>query len=125
MSMLSRIIGFFTSRDEPKQHHHEQYIDPLHDKMSVEHAKRQDAVISETLKALDEAEEFEVPQEIIQLPPPDYDVGVVNALDLFATDEQVVDHSSRNVVEHQSVDVLEDHLEHVSIIGDVPDEVDL
>ena len=125
MSLLSRIMGLFTSRKEPKQFHLEEYVDPLHEKMTLEHAKRQDAVISETLKALDEAEEFEVTEELIEPPPPDYDVGDVNSLDLFTADEQDVDHFSRNVVEHQSVDVLGDHLEHVGIIGDVPEEVDL
>ena len=57
--------------------------------------------------------------------PPDYDVGAVEAEDLLVEEETESDHSLLNIIEHESVEEMGDHLESVTILGDLPEEVEL
>ena len=123
MGLFNRIRSIFTSKPEAEENAVEEYIDPLHEEMSTAHAHRQESVISESLKVLDAEDNFIALEEKVESPPAEYDAGEVEVSDLLLEDDKEVDHSTRNVVEHDSIDDLGDHLEHASIVGDLPEEV--
>ena len=69
---------------------------------------------------LDEDEEEILPVHV--QPAPDYDQSNAAAEDVFA-DEEMENFSEKNVVSHDSIDEMGDHLNAARIIGDLPEEV--
>ena len=72
-----------------------------------------------------EGENQQLKPEQVSDSPPDYDVGEVELEDLFTEEETESDHSLLNIIEHESVEEMGDHLESVQIVGDLPEEVEL
>jgi hypothetical protein len=92
--------------------------------MKKEHASRQQSVIDEAMAEL-EGENQQLRPEPVSDSPPDYDVGAVEAEDLLVEEETESDHSLLNIIEHESVEEMGDHLESVTILGDLPEEIEL
>ena len=58
----------------------------------------------------------------IPIPAPDYDEHDASVDDILS-DSEMESYTGKNVIEHNSVDELGNHLESASIIGDLPTEV--
>ena len=69
---------------------------------------------------LEDEEETVVTQ--IPIPAPDYDEHDASVDDILS-DSEMESYTEKNVIEHNSVDGLGNHLESASIIGDLPTEV--
>lgn len=69
---------------------------------------------------LEDEEETVVMQ--IPIPAPDYDEHDASVDDILS-DSEMESYTEKNVIEHNSVDELGNHLESASIIGDLPSEV--
>ena len=69
---------------------------------------------------LEDEEETVVTQ--IPIPAPDYDEHDASVDDILS-DSEMESYTEKNVIEHNSVDELGNHLESASIIGDLPTEV--
>ncbi|MDG1555031.1 MAG: hypothetical protein P8R00_02165 [Candidatus Poseidoniaceae archaeon] len=124
MGFLDRFKQAFGSKTEILDSNETEYRDPLEEQMREEHASRQQSVIDEAMAEL-EGENQKPKPEHVSDSPPDYDVGVVEAEDLLAEEETESDHSLLNIIEHESVEEMGDHLESVTILGDLPEEVEL
>ena len=124
MGFLDRLKQAFGSKPETSESNKTEYRDPLEEQMRKEHASRQQSVIDEAMAEL-EGENQKPKPEHVSDSPPDYDVGVVEAEDLLAEEETESDHSLLNIIEHESVEEMGDHLESVTILGDLPEEVEL
>ena len=64
----------------------------------------------------------EQPEEMAILPAPDYDENDATSDDVLSDDE-MVSFSDKNVVEHDSIEEIGNHLESATIEGDVSKEV--
>ena len=124
MGFLDRFKQAFGSKPETSESNKTEYRDPLEEQMRKEHASRQQSVIDEAMAEL-EGENQKPKPEHVSDSPPDYDVGVVEAEDLLEVEEIESDHSLLNIIEHESVEEMGDHLESVTILGDLPEEVEL
>ena len=124
MGFLDRLKQAFGSKPETSESNKTEYRDPLEEQMRKEHASRQQSVIDEAMAEL-EGENQKPKPEHVSDSPPDYDVGVVEAEDLLEVEEIESDHSLLNIIEHESVEEMGDHLESVTILGDLPEEVEL
>lgn len=124
MGFLERFKQAFGSKPETSESNKTEYRDPLEEQMREEHASRQQSVIDEAMAEL-EGENQKLKPEHVSDSPPDYDVGVVEAEDLLVEEETESDHSLLNIIEHESVEEMGDHLESVTILGDLPEEVEL
>ena len=69
---------------------------------------------------LEDEEETVVTQ--IPIPAPDYDEHDASVDDILS-DSEMESYTEKNVIEHNSVDELGNHLQSASIIGDLPTEV--
>ena len=75
----------------------------------------------ETIESiLDDEEENMLPGEIH--PAPDYDESDASIEDVLE-DEEMESFSEKNVVTHDSIEELGDHLNAARIIGDLPEEI--
>ena len=124
MGFLDRFKQAFGSKSETTDSNETEYRDPLEEQMKKEHASRQQSVIDEAMAEL-EGENQQLRPEPVSDSPPDYDVGAVEAEDLLVEEETESDHSLLNIIEHESVEEMGDHLESVTILGDLPEEVEL
>ena len=124
MGFLDRFKQAFGSKTEAFDSNETEYRDPLEEQMKKEHASRQQSVIDEAMAEL-EGENQQLRPEPVSDAPPDYDVGVVEAEDLLVEGEAESDHSLLNIIEHESVEEMGAHLESATILGDLPEEVEL
>lgn len=124
MGFLDHFKQAFGVKAENSEPTASEYRDPLEQQMTKEHAARQQTVIDEAMSEL-ERENQQLKPEQVSDSPPDYDVGEVELEDLFTEEETESDHSLLNIIEHESVEELGDHLESVQIVGDLPEEVEL
>lgn len=69
---------------------------------------------------LDEDEEEIIPSHV--QPAPDYDQSNAAVEDVLVEDE-MENYSEKNVVTHDSIEEIGDHLNSAKIIGDLPEEV--
>ena len=53
----------------------------------------------------------------------EYDAGEIDAGQLIVDEEEMSNYTEVNVVQHDSLDDIVEHLEGVEIIGDLPEEV--
>jgi hypothetical protein len=74
-----------------------------------------------TIESILEDEEETVVMQI-PIPAPDYDEHDASVDDILS-DSEMESYTEKNVIEHNSVDELGNHLESASIIGDLPSEV--
>lgn len=123
MGFLDRFKQAFGLKSETLEASETEYRDPLEEQMRQAHASRQQSVIDEAMAEL-EGENQQLKPEHVSDSPPDYDVGAVEAEDLLVEEETESDHSLLNIIEHESVDEMGNHLESVTILGDLPEEVE-
>ena len=74
-----------------------------------------------TIESILEDEEETVVMQI-PIPAPDYDEHDASVDDILS-DSEMESYTEKNVIEHNSVDELGNHLESASIIGDLPSKV--
>tara|TARA_Y100001954_G_scaffold228361_1_gene272703 strand:+ start:2569 stop:2940 length:372 start_codon:yes stop_codon:yes gene_type:complete len=78
-----------------------------------------------TNELLDEfaAEDADTPEDAEPILVSEYDAGDVDVSQLTTEEEVMSNHNEVNVVNHDSLDEIIEHLEGVEIIGDLPEEV--
>lgn len=78
-----------------------------------------------TNELLDEfaAEDADTPENAEPILVSEYDAGDVDVSQLTTEEEVMSNHNEVNVVNHDSLDEIIEHLEGVEIIGDLPEEV--
>ena len=70
-------------------------------------------------------QELEVESNIEPVLVSEYDVGEVDIGQLIVDESAMTNHTEMNVIEHNSLDEIIEHLEGAEIIGDLPEEVSL
>tara|TARA_B100000886_G_scaffold62333_1_gene38643 strand:- start:566 stop:937 length:372 start_codon:yes stop_codon:yes gene_type:complete len=70
-----------------------------------------------------QAEETETVGEVQPVLVSEYDAGDVEIEQLVVDEAEMSNYTELNVVEHESLDDITEHLEDVEIIGDIPEEV--
>ena len=78
----------------------------------------QDVSVIESVLDSDE----EQPEIVEALPAPDYDSGRTTVEEALL-DTEMENFSEKNVIEHNSIEDIGNHLESASIVGDIPSEV--
>ncbi len=68
-------------------------------------------------------EDIEVPEVVETILISEYDAGDVEIEQLIAEEDIMPNHNDVNVVNHDSLEDIVEHLEGVEIIGDLPEEV--
>ena len=78
-----------------------------------------------TNELLDEfaAEDADTPENAETILVSEYDAGDVDVSQLTTEEEVMSNHNEVNVVNHDSLDEIIEHLEGVEIIGDLPEEI--
>tara|TARA_B100001115_G_scaffold67869_1_gene50160 strand:- start:9921 stop:10292 length:372 start_codon:yes stop_codon:yes gene_type:complete len=78
-----------------------------------------------TNELLDEfaAEDADTPEDAEPILVSEYDAGDVDVSQLTTEEEVMSNHNEVNVVNHDSLDEIIEHLEGVEIIGDLPEEI--
>jgi len=67
-------------------------------------------------------DEEDQPEPLVALPAPDYDEHDASVDDVLK-DSEMGNFSEKNVVTHDSIEELGDHLNAARIIGDLPEEI--
>lgn len=119
MSLKDKVRALFESNDDAA----EQVIDS--DEESLEDQQKFLAMAEEIADGLlsqlnDDDEVYMAPETILVS---EYDVGEVDPSQL-TDDEKLVSHSDVNVVQHETLDEIVEHLANAQIIGDIPVEVE-
>lgn len=70
-------------------------------------------------------QELEVESNVEPVLVSEYDVGEVDIEQLSVDESIMTNHTEMNVIEHESLDEIIEHLEGAEIIGDLPEEVSL
>ncbi len=70
-----------------------------------------------------QAEETETVGEVQPVLVSEYDAGDVEIEQLVVDEAEMSNYTELNVVEHESLDDITEHLEDAEIIGDIPEEV--
>ena len=98
----------------------EDEIDPMFAALKDQYDRdiEQDVTAIESILDADE----ERPEELAAQPAPDYDENDATPDDVLSDDE-MVSFSEKNVVEHDSIEAIGNHLESATIEGDVSKEV--
>ena len=81
-----------------------------------------DEIASEVLDELI-AEDVDSVSDIQPVLISEYDAGEIDAGQLIVDEEEMSNYTEVNVVQHDSLDDIVEHLEGVEIIGDLPEEV--
>ena len=78
-----------------------------------------------TNELLDEfaADDADTPEDAEPILVSEYDAGDVDVSQLTTEEEVMSNHNEVNVVNHDSLDEIIEHLEGVEIIGDLPEEI--
>jgi hypothetical protein len=123
MGFVNRLKKVFSSKREEVEIEEVEFHDPHQEKLIEDFVQRQQSVIDDAMNEL-ESNVQKVKRELEPTAAPAYDAGEVEAMDLLSVDEQPQDHSELNIVEHQSVEEMGDHLESATIVGDLPEEIE-
>ncbi len=81
-----------------------------------------DEIASQVLDEL-VAEDVDAVSDIQPVLISEYDAGEIDAGQLMDDEDEMSNYTEVNVVQHDSLDDLADHLEGAEIIGDLPEEV--
>ncbi len=81
-----------------------------------------DEIASQVLDEL-VAEDVDAVSDIQPVLISEYDAGEIDAGQLMDDEDEMSNYTEVNVVQHDSLDDLADHLEDAEIIGDLPEEV--
>ena len=119
------IMGFFKRFFQKRSNDNhankvEDEIDPMFAALKDQYDRdiEQDVTAIESILDADE----EQPEELAAQPAPDYDENDASPDDVLSDDE-MVSFSEKNVVEHDSIEAIGNHLESATIEGDVSKEV--
>jgi hypothetical protein len=123
MGFLNRLKKVFSSKPEEVEAEEVEFHDPHQEQLTEAFVQRQQSVIDDAMNEL-ESNVQKVKQALEPTAAPAYDAGEVEVMELLSADEQPEDHSILNIVEHQSVEEMGDHLESAAIVGDLPEEVE-
>lgn len=119
MSLKDKVRALF----EPGENTGEEVVD--HDEESQEDQQKflamAEGIASDLLADLNGDDEVYVAPEAILVS--EYDVGEVD-LNQLTDDEKLVSHTEVNVVQHENLDEIVEHLADAQIIGDIPEEVE-
>ena len=113
---------FFTKKNEDKatdvgfEESEEEILEVLKKQYVVDVGEKVETIES----ILDDEEEKMLPTDIH--PAPDYDESDASIEDVLE-DEEMESYSEKNVVTHDSIEELGDHLNAARIIGDLPEEI--
>ena len=121
MGLKDKFKGLFenSSKDESV---------PLENETTVEEADNAeflalaDKITSQIFDEL-QAEETETVGEVQPVLVSEYDAGDVAIEQLVVDEAEMSNYTELNVVEHESLDNITEHLEDAEIIGDIPEEV--
>ena len=69
------------------------------------------------------AEDVDAVTEIQPVLISEYDAGEIDAGQLIVDEDEMSNYTEVNVVQHESLDNIVEHLEGAEIIGDLPEEV--
>ena len=123
MGFLNRLKKVFSSKPEEVEAEEVEFHDPHQEQLTEAFVQRQQSVIDDAMNEL-ESNVQKVKQALEPTAAPAYDAGEVEVMELLSADEQPEYHSTLNIVEHQSVEEMGDHLESAAIVGDLPEEVE-
>ena len=123
MGFLNRLKKVFSSKPEEVEAEEVEFHDPHQEQLTEAFVQRQQSVIDDAMNELESSVQ-KVKQALEPTAAPAYDAGEVEVMELLSADEQPEDHSILNIVEHQSVEEMGDHLESAAIVGDLPEEVE-
>lgn len=119
MSLKDKVRALF----EPEKNTEEEVVD--HDEESQEDEQKfldmAEGLTDDLLADLNSDDEVYVAPEAILVS--EYDVGEVDINQLI-DDEKLVSHTEVNVVQHENLDEIVEHLADAQIIGDIPEEVE-
>jgi len=119
MSLKDKVRALF----EPEKNTEEEVVD--HDEESQEDEQKflamAEGLADDLLADLNSDDEVYVAPEAILVS--EYDVGEVD-LNQLIDDEKLVSHTEVNVVQHENLDEIVEHLADAQIIGDIPEEVE-
>lgn len=121
MGLKDKFKGLFenSSKDESV---------PLENETTVEEADNAeflalaDKITSQIFDEL-QAEETETVGEVQPVLVSEYDAGDVAIEQLVVDEAEMSNYTELNVVEHESLDDITEHLEDAEIIGDIPEEI--
>ena len=121
MGLKDKFKGLFenSSKDESV---------PLENETTVEEADNAeflalaDKITSQIFDEL-QAEETETVGEVQPVLVSEYDAGDVAIEQLIVDEAEMSNYTELNVVEHESLDDITEHLEDAEIIGDIPEEI--
>ena len=123
MGFVNWLKKVFSSKREEVEVEEVEFHDPHQERLTEDFVQRQQSVIDDAMNEL-ESNVQKVKRELEPTAAPAYDAGEVEVMDLLSADEQPQDHSELNIVEHQSVEEMGDHLESATIVGDLPEEIE-
>ena len=83
-----------------------------------------DEIASQVLDELT-AEDVDAVSDIQPVLISEYDAGEIDAGQLIVDEDEMSNYTEVNVVQHESLDNIVEHLEGAEIIGDLPEEVTL
>ena len=81
-----------------------------------------DEIASQVLDELT-AEDVDAVSDIQPVLISEYDAGEIDAGQLIVDEDEMSNYTEVNVVQHESLDNIVEHLEGAEIIGDLPEEV--
>ena len=88
----------------------------------VEFLALADEIASQVLDELT-AEDVDAVSDIQPVLISEYDAGEIDAGQLIVDEDEMSNYTEVNVVQHESLDNIVEHLEGAEIIGDLPEEV--
>lgn len=89
---------------------------------SVEFLALADEIASQVLDELT-AEDVDAVSDIQPVLISEYDAGEIDAGQLIVDEDEMSNYTEVNVIQHESLDNIVEHLEGAEIIGDLPEEV--
>ena len=89
---------------------------------NVEFSALADEIASQVLDELT-AEDVDAVSDVQPVLISEYDAGEIDAGQLIVDEDEMSNYTEVNVVQHESLDNIIEHLEGAEIIGDLPEEV--
>ena len=121
MGLKDRLKQLLTnsSPDETVEDYPETSTEEAH---KVEFLALADEIASQVLDELT-AEDVDAVTDIQPVLISEYDAGEIDAGQLIVDEDEMSNYTEVNVVQHESLDNIVEHLEGAEIIGDLPEEV--
>ena len=121
MGLKDRLKQLLTnsSPDETVEDYPETSTEEAH---KVEFLALADEIASQVLDELT-AEDVDAVSDIQPVLISEYDAGEIDAGQLIVDEDEMSNYTEVNVVQHESLDNIVEHLEGAEIIGDLPEEV--